>query len=290
MSYQTSMSILRESWSVLRQDSELIWFPVISTLATIVLLALILGTGFLIPSIGDWALGLLEAPLDGSLVSSSQVLAAIIGFLVYYLLYFVVIFCNTALVSCVLMRFEGGDPTVADGLRIAGTRLPQILAWTLLSAGVGAVLSAIEQRLSFVGRIIIKLIGVGWSIATYFVVPILAAEGRGPIDSVKRSAQLLRASWGEGLIGNIGLGLISGFAFLVISAIVALMLWGSIALESTMMTAATVVFCIAAVVIMSTLSQIFLAGLYRFATTGEVASGFTSSSFQGAFTSKVEKE
>ena len=145
-------------------------------------------------------------------------------------------------------------------------------------------------RRSFVGRIIIKLIGVGWSIATYFVVPILAAEGRGPIDSVRRSAQLLRASWGEGLIGNIGLGLISGFAFLVISAIVALMLWGSIALESTMMIAATVVLCIAAVVIMSiimsTLSQIFLAGLYRFATTGEVASGFTSSSFQGAFKSK----
>ncbi|MBK7033773.1 MAG: hypothetical protein IPH49_11045 [Ignavibacteria bacterium] len=290
MRFRTGIVILRESWNVLRQDAELIWFPVMSSLASVVIVALIIATGFLIPSIGDWVLSLLADSSSDAMISLGPVLALAICFCVYYLLHFVVIYFNTALVSCVLMRFEGGDPTVMDGIRMANARIPQILAWTLLSAGVGTILSAIEQRLGSVGSIIMKLIGVAWTVAVYFVIPVIAAEGLGPIDAVKRSAQLLRKSWGEGLVGNIGLGVVTGIAFLCLMAFAALALWGFSVLGSTFLIVTTLALIVVGTLVLSilssTLGQIFLAGLYRYATTGNVAMGFTAESFQGAFKKK----
>lgn len=290
MRFRTGIIILRESWNVLRQDAELIWFPVMSSLASVVIVALIIATGFLIPSIGDWVLSLLADSSSDAMISLGPVLAVAICFCVYYILHFVVIYFNTALVSCVLMRFEGGDPTVMDGIRMANARIPQILTWTLLSAGVGTILSAIEQRLGFVGSIIMKFIGVAWTVAVYFVIPVIAAEGLGPIDAVKRSAHLLRKSWGEGLVGNIGLGVVTGFAFLCLMAVAALALWGFSVLGSTFLMVTTLALIVVGTLVLSilsnTLGQIFLAGLYRYATTGNVAMGFTAESFQGAFKRK----
>jgi len=206
------------------------------------------------------------------------------------LLNILVIYFNTALVSCALMRFEGGDPTVQDGLRMANARLPQIIGWTLLSAGVGAVLSAIESRLEFVGRVMVKLIGVAWTIATYFVVPILAAEGLGPVASVKRSAQLLRTTWGEGLVGNLALGTATGLIVMMIILACAGMFVMAAVSNSTFLMFSIIALLVVALtitfVVNSALHQVFLAGLYRYGTTGNVPNGFSEQTFADAFTAK----
>jgi hypothetical protein len=90
------------------------------------------------------------------------------------------------------MRFRGEAPTVKAGFRIAIGRLPQILAWSLFAAAVGTLLSAIEQRLGWVGKFVIRFIGLAWAVATYFVVPVLAVEGTEPIEAIRRSVGLLK--------------------------------------------------------------------------------------------------
>src|SRR6185503_475508 len=50
--------------------------------------------------------------------------------------------------------------------------------------------------------------GLVWTVTTFLVVPVLAAEGVGPIEAIGRSAALLRKSWGENLIGSAGISLV----------------------------------------------------------------------------------
>jgi hypothetical protein len=221
---------------------------------------------------------------------SEQVLGILCLFAVYYVEWFVVVFFNTALVGCALMRFSGGDPTVKDGFRLAVARLPQILAWTFVVAAVGTLLSAIERRFSALGRIIVRLVGLTWAVATYFVVPILAAEGTGPITSVRRSIGLLKKSWGEGLSGNFVISVASLVVALPIIAaaivgVVVAALLNSVALM--VVTVAVVMIAIMLITIVSSaMRQIFLAGLYCYATTGEVPSGFSEDSLRQALKSK----
>jgi hypothetical protein len=198
----------------------------------------------------------------------------------------VAVYFNTALVGCAIMRFEGGDPTIADGFRIANRRLPQILAWALFAAVVGTLLSAIEQKLGWIGKIVIRFIGLAWAVATYFVVPVLAEEGVGPITAVQRSVGLLKKTWGEALVGNITIQLGSfGLLFLM-----TLFLLGGIFLavylESLLVAIITgaifVVILLIFAIVTSALKQVFLAGLYQYAKSGRVPDGFSEQMMQSA--------
>src|SRR5690606_12092796 len=140
------------------------------------------------------------------------------GFLFYLCQYFVIFFFNTALVGAAMIRLEGGDPTVSDGLRIARERMGAILGYAAIAATVGLVLRALEERAGFLGRIVIGLIGLAWTLATFLVVPVLVSQNVGPVEALKESVRLLKRSWGENLAGNVGIGL----AFGLITAVVAI--------------------------------------------------------------------
>jgi len=175
---------------------------------------------------------------------------------------------------------------VKEGFRIAIGRLPQILAWSLFAAAVGTFLSAIEQRLGWVGKFIIRFVGLAWAVATYFVVPVLAAEGTGPIEAVRRSVGLLKKNWGEGLAGNFVISAGSWGVALILIAVAAIgftlaTMFASIAIA--VVTGVIVAFGVLLLAIVtSALRQIFLAGLYRYATTGEAPRGFSQMTLQQA--------
>src|SRR5262249_3163252 len=109
---------------------------------------------------------------------------------------------------CAVLRFNGQQASLGDGLRVAWSRLPQIAAWAAVSATVGVLLKMIENAHEQIGRFISGLLGTAWTIMTYFVVPVLVVEKVGPVDAVKRSLELLKQTWGEALVGNVGIGLI----------------------------------------------------------------------------------
>jgi hypothetical protein len=272
----------KQSWHVLKQDKELLWFPIFSGIAAILVLISFALPVFFVPGLQDFIPGFADkGGRDGYL---REIAVALLAFGFYFLNYFIIVYFNTALVACAVVRFRGGDPNVRLGLQMANKRLPQIFGWSLLAASVGFILRMVEEKSEWVGRIVISIIGFMWTTATFLVVPTLAVEGLGPIDALKRSGGLIRKVWGEGFAGNLGIGLI-GFllsipaiavVFLAIAAQLPPILLGTIV-------ALAVVYGLGVAVVTSALQQIFLAGLYIYATEKKVPRGFDDSLMQNAF-------
>lgn len=270
--------LAKESFAVLRLDKELLLFPLISGLSCL----LVLGS-FVAPL---WNSPYVQVVFDDGKLPDDPLAYAIL-FAFYAVNYFVIVFFNSALVACAIIRFKGGDPTVADGLRAATNRLPQILAWSLASATVGVVLKAIESHSEKVGQVVSALLGAAWSIATYFVVPVLVVERVGPIDAVQRSFAVLRKTWGEALSANFGIGLITFLAMIILGfgplAVGGILLASGSAVLGGVLLAAGVAGLIVTALVSSALDSILLAALYLYAAEGAVPRQFNESLLRHAF-------
>ncbi|MDB5341181.1 MAG: hypothetical protein JWN70_6800 [Planctomycetaceae bacterium] len=288
MAIEKGLNITRESWNVLRADFKLLVFPMFSGLAAAAILVTVLAANILIPSLGEWSIAALRAlsSKDPQQPLAARALGLGCLFVIYFVEWFVVIFFNTALVGCALRRLAGGQPTVGDGFRIAFQRLPQILAWTLFTSAVGTLLSAIEQQLGWLGKLAIRLLGVTWAVATYLVVPVLAAEGTGPLTAVRRSVALLKRTWGEGLVGHFTIQLLTSGVGILLVVLTTGGLLLAVFMESIIVAVATgtvlLLGLLTIAILTSAMRQVFLAALYHYATTGEIPSGFSESTLRQA--------
>jgi hypothetical protein len=293
---RNSWSLVKEAWAVLRQDRELALFPVLSGIVSVLVLA-----SFALPALllFPWA----ELSHSGSGSFRSELGAHFgplhyVGIFLYYLAtYFVVVFFNAGLVACVKKRFAGEDPTLRDGLDFSLQNVGRIFQWALLSATVGTILRGIEERAGWLGQIVVGLLGMAWSVVSFFVVPVLVYERVGPIDALRRSADTLRKTWGEALVANIGMG----WAFGLLSLAGALVLTGGIVGGIALLAGGATVLGIVAMVgtlvlclvywtalgiIQSALQGIFLTACYEYATTGAVPSAFTADYVMAAYRPK----
>jgi hypothetical protein len=276
-----SWELVKASWAVLRADKELIVFPIVSAIASLIVLAT-----FAVPF---FLSGLFEAMFADDF-GPARLVGYITLFLFYLVQYFVILFANTALVGAAMIRLDGGDPTIRDGFRIAWEHVGAVFGYAMISATVGLVLRWLAQR-GAIGRLVSSLIGLGWNLATFLVIPVLVVEDVGPIDGVKRSARMLRDTWGEQIAGNISIGLVFGLMIFltIIAGIVVTVglasLTGSIALIvlSVLLFVGVVVVLI---LLSSTLSGIYSAAVYRFAA-GKGTDGFFSEELvESAFRTK----
>jgi len=275
--FSRSVELAKASWNVLRSDKELLIFPLVSFLLTV-----LVTISFAVPL---WATGALERAADGGFDAVTLVL----GFLYYFVTYTVIIFCNAALVGGALIRLEGGDPTARDGFRIAFSRLPAILGYAAISATVGVILRAIAERGGIVGAIGAAIVGVAWNLATFLAIPVLVVENVGPIEAVKRSGGLLKRTWGEQVVGNVGISLVFGLLALAVilagGALIAVM--ASIAVPLAIAAIVLVVILVAAIALVgAAVSGIFTASLYRYVTKGDGGSMFPTATLQQAFRPK----
>ncbi len=263
--FERSWQIMRASWDVLRQDKEILVFPVLSGIALILIMA-----SFAVPVL---ALGGIET-VQRIARHNGTVGNLVVLFAFYFINYFVVIFFNTAIVACATIRMRGGNPTVGDGLQASGARLFEIAGWALVSASVGMVLRMIEERSKFVGRIVAGLLGMAWGITSYLVIPILVNERKGPMEAFQESARLLKKTWGEELIGGFSFGLV----FFVLSLPAILLIAGGAASGKGFLAlsfvALAVIYIVTLSVLQAALQGIFQAALYQYAKKGETPLGF----------------
>jgi Family of unknown function (DUF6159) len=274
-----SWSLVKASSSVLAANKRLMVFPVISSICT-----LIVAASFLVPA---FASGMLTH-MDRSHMTPGQ---GILLFLFYLVQYFVIIFFNSALVGAACIHLRGGNPTVGDGFRIAMSKLPAIFGYAVISATVGMVLRAIQERAGFIGRWVAGLLGVAWTVATFLVVPVLVNQEIGPFDAVKHSAELLKRTWGENLTGNAGIGLAFGMLTLLVLLITFGLVMLAVSTQSTAMVVAIIAVCVLTVlmlaVIQSALHGIYAAAVYRYAEEGEAGAGFEKALVADAFKLKA---
>lgn len=271
-------ALAKQSWRVLMLDKELLVFPLLSGFACFLVLASFLG--------GAWASGVTERHDAAGDISSWLML-----FAYYFITYFVIVFFNSALVACAMIRFRGGDPTVRDGLRAAGERLSQIVAWALLAATVGVLLRMIEERVQFVGKIVTALLGAAWTMAAYFVVPVLVVEKLGPVDAFKRSISILKKAWGESIVSNVGLGAVT-FIVTLLVLIPTVIAFAVIAVKMSSLAVAIVGFVVVVVLLViaalvgSALNSIALSALYLYATEDKVPEAFAGARLRDAFAAR----
>jgi Family of unknown function (DUF6159) len=193
------------SLKVLKANKQLIIFPILSGLSMVLI-------------IGSFVVGMLaSAGWDiENIGEQSNTFNYIAGFLFYVVNYFVVVFFNTALVDCTRDYFNGEIPSIQKGLRFSMSRLGAIFTWSLFAATIGFGLKLLQENLGWLGKIITGIIGIVWSIATFFVVPIIAYENLNPFQAVKRSTLLMKEKWGESLGSTFSFGLLRLIAFMII--------------------------------------------------------------------------
>jgi hypothetical protein len=266
-----SYAIFQESLQVLAKDREILIFPLLSGILTIVAFTSVVFAG---------AASRVYEHFD-----RHNPLYYAVLFVWYFVSWFIVLFFNVAVIHCASIRLRGGDPTIADGFQASMQHLGRIAAWALISATVGLILRIVSERASFIGKIMVGLVGAAWSIATYFIVPVMIFERRTLRDSVKQSTQLIARTWGESLVAAGGIGL-----FVMLLALAGLILPIAAFFISPMAAlialAVMVIYWIGLAIMTAALSGIFRTALYLYATEGRTPQGFSPDYVQNAFAPK----
>jgi hypothetical protein len=268
--FARSFTLFKTSYRVLMKDKELLVLPVVSGLAILAVCA----SFFFGMDLGD-------RDLD-----RDQGALALPTFLFYVVTYTISFFFQAAIVAGASERLAGGDPTLGSALGAAGRRFPALLAWGVIAATVGMLIRAVQERSELVGKIVMGLIGVVWSLATVFMVPVLVMERQPVGASFKRSWSLFKQTWGESVVGSAGIGIVGFLGFVALAGIVALLAVAKLALAAVVV--AVLGFAML-MVLLSALQAVYVASLYRYATTGEVTAGFDRELLEHAFAAKKQK-
>ena len=256
----------KTSLRVIKKDKELLLFPLLSGIFSAIIIGGFIAAMFTSGSMTELEEGTIPYVYIGLMI------------VMYVAMYFIVIFFNAALIGCAMIRLEDGVPHLSDGFRIARENIGRIFVWALFAATVGLILRAIQEKVGFLGKLIVGLVGIAWALATFFVVPVLIFEKLGPLKAMKRSAGIFRNVWGETMVGGLGLGLIFFLAGLlgIPMIIVGALIGGGTGAIAGLIVA--VIYWISLAIVASAANGVLVAALYRYATTGKVSRQFASES------------
>jgi hypothetical protein len=262
--------LTKKSWALLRQNPELLRFPLYGGAATILCAIIVVGPGVYLIEDDQTVFG-------GAL--------AVIGF---YLLALIGTYFSVGLAAAANMIFHGREAGVGDGLAVARTRFSAIAGWAALSTTLGLALSALENQ-GALGQIAGRLLAIGWSLITFLAVPVIAIEGTGPFQTLKRSSSLFKSRWGAQVTGNIAIG---GAVFLfgvlpsALLIFAGFLIWASASFAGALLLVLGVIGLAISMLISSALSNIFGVALYNYALDGKALGGFTADELNSAVKSK----
>jgi hypothetical protein len=210
----------------------------------------------------------------------------------YLLNMFLATLSSVAFNSEILEALSGRPVSIQHGLEVALRRWKTVLLWSLLAGTVGLLIRALEERMNFLGRLVTGMIGLAWSVASIFAIPVLIREPSlsNPFAVLSKSAKTIQATWGEMLAGYLGM---QGTNLLV--------LWGSVlywlgngavafALSKPLLLLVALgpwlLFLVLYGYIASIASRVYLCALYLYASDGAVPGPFDASMMTIAFKPK----
>lgn len=270
--FKTSLMIVLESWAVLRQDKEILLFPVVSGVISFLATAVLVVAYVFMVGGGDWAS--LERLTSEEMTTDINLYAAL--FVYYLVMFFIVNFFQACIFVVAYARMEGRDLSFWDGVHTARLHVGKIFSWSLVSATVGLFLQMISERSATLGKMVAFFFGAAWNLLTYFSLALLVLGGLGFRDSFKESATMIRKTWGETIITNLGAGL-----FFMLLAIVGFVVWIVVIFffpTTPVVFASTFafgVYCIILNVVATSLNAVFKVALYYYARTNQVPRGFS---------------
>lgn len=271
---ENGWKLTMSSFKILKANKQLIIFPVLSGIS----LLLIIGS-FVVASLASNGWDFENIEVNG------RVGYYAVMFLFYLVNYSVVVFFNMALIHCTRSYFKGEEVSVNAGLQFSISRIGAIFSWAVFASTVGLILRIIQENTGIIGRIITGIIGIVWSVATFFVVPVIAYENVGPIGAFKRSAQIMKEKWGESLVAGFSFGFIQFIAFLIIG-VPLFLLGGAINVFVGIALAIAGIFIILA--ILSAAQTIFISAVYH-NINGDVNKYFDQQLVDDLFVQKSNK-
>jgi len=259
--------LTKKSWGLLRENPELMRFPLYGAFATIPLALIFLGPGVY----------LLDEDVYGGAIP-----LLVLG---VYVLSVVATYFGVGLAAAADMIFRGESATVGDGLAVARARFSQICGWAALSTAISVLMAALENQGGVAGTIAARLVGMAWSLVTFIAVPVIAIEGTGPLETLKRSASLFRERWGQQITGNIAIGgavLLFGMLPAAALIVAGVLVWASAGFVGALLVVIGAIGFAIALLVAKALSGIFGVALYRYAIDGQPVGGFTAEELESA--------
>jgi Family of unknown function (DUF6159) len=263
--------LTKKSWALLNGHRELIRFPLYGAVATTLSAIVFLGPGLYL-----WDQDELAGAIP--LIAIGVYVLSVVGF------YF-----SVGLAACADMIFRGQEATVSDGLAVARSRLAQISGWAAVSTAISLVMGVLENQGGVGGQIAARLVGMAWSLVTFLAVPVIAIEGTGPVETIKRSASMFRERWGQQITGNIAIGgavFLFGMLPAILLIVLGVVVWSSASFLGALLVVVGALVLAIALLISKALSGIFGVALYRYALDGETVGGFTQEELESAVRTK----
>ncbi len=255
-----TFQLMKMSWRVLMKDRELIFFPIMAAVAIMATVGVFAAVARATGTFERY--DEVQAKIEGASMSAGDI---ILGVGVFFLTTFFGIFFNSALVAAALERLRGGDPNVASGLRAAMRHIHAIIGWAVIAATVGLLLQLLRnmarERFGFLGGIAVSMVGGVWAYLTFFVIPVLVAEGLGPIASFKRSKAMFTQTWGRQFAASFGFGLVYLLAVVAAAVPTAVLFF----IHPILGVAGGAVFFSMALGAVAAMEGIFKAALYQYA-------------------------
>ncbi len=300
--FARSWAMFTASLQVLRQHPRLLLFPIVTFVCTLVITAFFLApavfypTGFSLNEGEHWfalaQIAGLQPDGAGAAPVRPEPIVYAYGAVIYLVSMFIATFANTAFYHEIMQAFAGEAVSIRSGVAFAMTRLRSILMWSLFAGLVGLIIKALEERFGWIGRLVMRFVGVVWSVASVFAIPVIIREGNpNPLKLLRSSASTLRQTWGEALIGY--LGVTFGGWIVAIGSIV--FLGGMGVLSGVLQTpwpiiSAVAVWLVAIITygfLMTMVGHIYRCALYIYASEGVVPAPYDAGMMDAAW--KVKK-
>lgn len=280
--WDRTWALTRMTFDVIKKDSEMLLFPLLAAISSIVF-----SLAMLFPTVITHLLNDGDSLVFGPLQAAAT-------FATYFGLAFITTFFNVCVVYTTRVRLSGGDATFGQSLSFAFSRVGSIAAWSLVAASVGLLLSMIEnaaRNAKGVGGILLSILrgflATAWNIVTLFVVPAMVYQDLGPIDAIKSSMETLKSAWGESLARHYGMGL-AQFIFTLPGVIgifvtVALMSSGLPGAVGVLLLSVLGVYLLGVVLVFNVANAVFNTALYHYAASRQIPQGFSPEVLQHAF-------
>jgi hypothetical protein len=271
-----TLKLLKVSLDVLMRERDLLYFPMLSSIALIFVLAYV----FIALSAG----GAIDRIANGAQFQTADFIFLGIA---YFGASFVIVYFNTALVAAAHYRLSGGDPDFRFGLEAANDRLGAIFVWSAILATVGVLLRQLASSSGIVGRAAGFIVEMLWAWATFLVIPVMVIETASPVEAMRRSTELFKETWGRQLVANFGFG--AAYFLVAVAAIVPAaglyLLTSSIVLPIAV---AAWIYVFGGSMVRS-LESVFTVALYNYATSGRGDGDFPDEFLRDAYVYKSDR-